>query len=409
MTDDKLQLLEKALLQTPFDNEMRMEYAYLLETNNQYEEAAQQYKLCESATPESAKPIIGYARCLSKQDKNEEALECYIRAKRFNDFEADEILENLAANSISSAPISLVSDKVENVIEFQRPQKSNVTFESIVGMDQLKKTLRLKIIEPFHNQKLFSKFKKKAGGGVLLYGPPGCGKTLIARAIATECHASFMSIGISDILNMWIGESERNLASVFEEARANKPCVMFFDELDALAYSRSKSTASHSRTIVNEFLAQLDGFDYDNERILVLAATNMPWDVDPAMKRPGRFSNLIFVPPPDEEALKAIFELKLKEIPVEKLDLPSIAKRCRNYSGADIDGLIDLAKEHVLADILDSGTERPLTNDDILAAFESITPTTIEWLQTARNLVKFSGADNSYNDVKKYLKSVNLY
>src|SRR5690606_7142671 len=116
----------------------------------------------------------------------------------------------------------------------------------------------------------------------------GCGKTMIARAIASECKATFLPVGISDVLNMWIGQSERNLAELFEKARANRPAVIFFDELDALAYSRAKANSEHTRTTVNEFLNQLDGLSGDNGQVLVLAATNMPWDVDAAMKRPGR-------------------------------------------------------------------------------------------------------------------------
>ena len=134
---------------------------------------------------------------------------------------------------------------------------------------------------------------------------------MMAKAIATECEASFHAVGISDVLNMWIGESERQLAAIFEKARADTPSVLFFDELDALAYARSKASHEHTRTLVNEFLAQLDGLGRDNDKLLVLAATNMPWDVDAAMKRPGRFDRQIFVPPPDEEARAEMLKIKL--------------------------------------------------------------------------------------------------
>jgi SpoVK/Ycf46/Vps4 family AAA+-type ATPase len=276
----------------------------------------------------------------------------------------------------------------------------------VVGMEQLKKTLRLQIIEPFRNPGVFQRFRKKSGGGVMLYGPPGCGKTMIARAIATECGAEFESVGISDVLNMWIGESERNLADLFEKARSRRPCVLFFDELDALAYSRSKASSGAAHTVVNEFLAQLDGFADDNEGLLVLAATNMPWDVDPAMLRPGRFSRQVFVPPPDATARRQIIELRLQDIPCADIDSDIIAARTEFFSGADIDGLLDIAKETVIADILDSGTERELLTADLMDALDVITPSTLDWLKTARNLVKFAGADHSYKDVEKYLKKV---
>ncbi len=143
-----------------------------------------------------------------------------------------------------------------------------------------------------------------------------------------------MSVGISDVLNMYIGESERNLAAIFEKARHSRPCVLFFDEIDALAFARSKAQSEHTRQVVNEFLSQLDGFGADNQEVLILAATNMPWDVDSAMKRPGRFSRQVFVPPPDEAARAHIVELKLHGVPHEGVDAQAIAKATRRISQA---------------------------------------------------------------------------
>jgi SpoVK/Ycf46/Vps4 family AAA+-type ATPase len=231
---------------------------------------------------------------------------------------------------------------------------------------------------------------------------------MIARAVANECNAEFISVGISDVLNMWMGESERNLASIFAKARAQAPCVLFFDELDALAYSRSKANSEHTRTIVNEFLAQLDGIGQDNKGLLILAATNMPWDVDPAMKRPGRFSRQIFVPPPDAEARQRMLEVKLTGVPCDALDYASIARQTAHYSGADIDGLIELAKEAALEDNIVNGRERSLTAGDFTHALSSVQPSTVEWLRTARNLVKYAGDDGSYRDVESYLKKTKM-
>jgi SpoVK/Ycf46/Vps4 family AAA+-type ATPase len=230
----------------------------------------------------------------------------------------------------------------------------------------------------------------------------------MARAVANECNASFVSIGISDILNMWLGESERNLAAVFEKARAQQPCVLFFDELDALAYSRSKAGSSSARTVVNEFLAQLDGVGRENRGVLVLAATNMPWDVDPAMRRPGRFARQIFVPPPDLAARRAMFEIKLTGVPLQQVDFDALALRTEHFSGADIDGLIEFAKELVLGEALSSGTERALANADFDLALRDMQPSTLEWLRTVRNVVKYAGDDASYRDVERYLKATKL-
>src|SRR5690606_29954670 len=129
--------------------------------------------------------------------------------------------------------------------------------------------------------------------------PPGCGKTHLARATAGEISAGFISVGISDVLDMWIGSSERNLHELFAGARANKPCVLFFDEVDALGSRRSDLQHSHARHLINQFLAEMDGIDANNDGLLILAATNSPWHVDPAFRRPGRFDRILFVPPPD--------------------------------------------------------------------------------------------------------------
>jgi SpoVK/Ycf46/Vps4 family AAA+-type ATPase len=231
---------------------------------------------------------------------------------------------------------------------------------------------------------------------------------MIARAVANECNAEFMSVGISDVLNMWIGESERNLAALFDKARSQAPCVLFFDELDALAYSRSKAHSEHTRTVVNEFLAQLDGMGKDNRAVLVLAATNMPWDVDPAMKRPGRFSREIFVPPPDADARRTMLENKLIGVPQENIDLVALAQKTVNFSVADIDGLIELAKERALHDAVLNKNERPLVQADFEHALKELSPSTLHWLRTARNLVKYAGDDASYRDVEAYLKKAKL-
>jgi len=208
---------------------------------------------------------------------------------------------------------------------------------------------------------------------------------------------------------MWVGESESNLAAIFEKARDEAPSVLFFDELDALAFSRSKAQSHHTRTLVNEFLNQLDGLTRGNEQILILAATNMPWDVDGAMKRPGRFDRQIFVPPPDEEARVALLRARLVGVPTDPIDAEAITAACNHYSGADIDGLVDRAKDHVLFEILDGGAERPVSQEDLVAAAEAIEPSTVDWLRTARNLVKFGGHGSGYKDVEKYLRSSRLY
>jgi SpoVK/Ycf46/Vps4 family AAA+-type ATPase len=413
VTDTPRQSIEQRLLKAPFDAALRFSYAELLLDEGDADAALAQAELLAQQSPAQAAPQLLRARALLAADRAAEALTGYTKARGLDGFEAVDALEALAASAQSSAgpQLQVVGGKsvTAEVIAIQQVREEKIRFTSIVGMEALKKTIRLKIIEPYLNPGLFARFKAQAGGGILLYGPPGCGKTMIARAIANECNASFVSVGISDVLNMWMGESERNLAALFDKARAQQPCVLFFDELDALAYSRSKSGSASARTVVNEFLAQLDGVGRENRGLLVLAATNMPWDVDSAMKRPGRFSRQIFVPPPDAAAREAMLEIKLTGVPLDDgIDFKRLAAATAQYSGADIDGLIELAKESALADSLSQQRERPLRQADFDEALGQTQASTMDWLRTVRNVVKYAGEDASYKDVEAYLRETKL-
>jgi SpoVK/Ycf46/Vps4 family AAA+-type ATPase len=403
---------EAALLQQPFDAQLRLRYADHLLDAGAAGDALAQYLLC-ARNDSGAAPLLGQARALHALGRREEAATAYQAARRLEGFEIDPLLETPALRP----PLAggrprlgvVASDGAIRSPSVPATARPRITFADVGGLDELKRTLRLQIIEPFLRPGLFARFRKTAGGGVLLYGPPGCGKTMIARAVAGEIRGEFISVGVSDVVSMWFGESESLLAGLFDKARANKPCVLFFDELDALAFARSKANSEHSRRIVNEFLAQLDGLSSENEGVLVLAATNMPWDIDPAMKRSGRFSRQVFVPPSDAAARERLFTMKLDQVPNEGLDLVRLARDTPHYSGADIEGLIDLAKERVLADIIDGGAaERPLSQADLLAARAALPASTLDWLRTARNLVRYGGADTSYRDVERYLREHKL-
>src|SRR5437868_9081855 len=213
----------------------------------------------------------------------------------------------------------------------------------------------MKIIHPLTHPELYKAYGKTIGGGILMYGPPGCGKTHLARATAGEIKAGFLSVGINDVLEMWIGRSERNLHELFEQARRNRPCVLFFDEVDALAASRSDMRQSAGRHLINQFLAEMDGLDANNEGVLILAATNAPWHVDPAFRRPGRFDRILFVPPPDGSARAGILRILLAGKPVQELDYDSLAKKAEGFSGADLKAVVDLAVENKLREAMREG------------------------------------------------------
>jgi AAA+ superfamily predicted ATPase len=424
------QELEQHLLADPTDTDTRSEYAAALTTANEFAAAARQWMLIARARPDDAGPLVAAADCHRKLGDPDLADVCLANARRCPNFrvegdgdggaEADsDDSDSDSGDDGDSTPPARPAQPALALVGGGKPKRevaevvplatAAVRFSDVVGMDDLKRTIRVRIVEPFVKPGLFARFGKRAGGGLLLYGPPGCGKTMIAKAIATECQAAFVAVGISDVLSMWVGGSEGNLASLFDKARQQRPAVLFFDELDALAFSRSKAHSDHTRTLVNEFLNQLDGVSGDNDRVLVLAATNMPWDVDGAMKRTGRFDRQIFVPPPDQTARREMFRLKLTAVPIAaSVDEEQLAQKTPLYTGADIDGVIELAKERVLSDILDGAEERPIEQADLVAAIGGVQPSALDWLRTARNLVKYAG-DGTYRDVESYLKAARLF
>jgi SpoVK/Ycf46/Vps4 family AAA+-type ATPase len=406
------QELERALLSDPFSAELRVRYAQRLLDDGEAEAALAQLELVLRQAPDDAAAQVGAARALLALGREQEAIARYTAARSAPGFTPDPARASSAGKPKPAEPVRLSvlpggRTDAEKVVPLTTA-RTRERFTDIAGLEDLKRTVRLQIIEPFLKPGIFARFKKRAGGGVLLYGPPGCGKTMLARAVATECNAEFMSIGISDVLSMWVGESARSLAALFDKARHERPCVLFFDEIDALAFSRSKAQSEHTRQVVNELLAQLDGFAADNQGVLILAATNMPWDVDPALKRPGRFARSVFVPPPDEDARAHIIQMKLAGVPHEGIDGRAIAAATAHFSGADIDGLVELAKDFVLEEYVASSRERPIRQDDLQRAARTMQPSTLDWLRTARNLVKYAGADAGYAEVDRYLKTHKL-
>ncbi len=288
---------------------------------------------------------------------------------------------------------------------FEFVQEPTVTFADVGGLADVKKAIHRTIILPFQRPELYAKYGRRAGGGVLLFGPPGCGKTMLARATASECGLPFSNVRIEEILDPFIGESERNLHDVFVQARRAAPCVLFVDELDAMGFARRKQTGSAGRPLVNQLLEELDSIGADNTGMLILAATNAPWDVDEALKRPGRFDRTVFVPPPDEKSRLQILERLTGERPHERLDLKRFVKRTPLFSGADLTALVERALDMVIDEALDTGTEPPLRNEHLERALSDLRPTTLEWLANARNYVEFANQGGRYDEVRSFLVS----
>lgn len=286
------------------------------------------------------------------------------------------------------------------VPDVERPKR---TFADVGGMEKVKEEIRMKIIHPLKNPDLFRAYGKKIGGGVLLYGPPGCGKTLLARATAGEIKASFISIGIHQILNLYLGESEKNLHELFETARRNAPAVLFFDEVDALAADRNDLKRSAGRTLINQFLAEMDGNVGENEGLLILGATNAPWHLDPAFRRPGRFDRILFVPPPDENARRAVIEVLARDKPVSALDAAKLAAKTRDFSGADLKAVFDITIERLMARAMQEGQIVPLGTSDLLDSAKQVRPSTKAWFESAKNYALYANQGGFYDDVLEYL------
>ena len=285
-----------------------------------------------------------------------------------------------------------------------RDLSRRITFADVGGMEEVIERVRMNIIYPFKNPEVFRKFNRAAGGGILMYGPPGCGKTHLARATAGECNATFMSVAITDILSKWIGESERHLHDIFENARAHSPAVLFIDEIDAIGMNRSDA-GSYQAPIVNVLLTEMDGIRARNENLMVLAATNVPWRVDSALRRPGRFDRVLFVPPPDAGARKAILDIHLRGLPLAKgLDVGKLAKGAERYSGADLRAVVERASERAIYQEMRTGKGSELTQAMLAEALKETKPSTAEWLETARSYATYANKTGLYDDLVAYFE-----
>ena len=291
----------------------------------------------------------------------------------------------------------------EDDIESRLMEKPNINFDDVGGMERVKREIDLKIIQPLKNIDLYKAYGKKVGGGILLYGPPGCGKTHLARATAGQINAKFINVGINEVLDMWIGNSEKNLHEIFEYARKNKPCVLFFDEIDAIGASRSDMKQSSGRHLINQFLAELDGLESDNDGLLILGATNTPWNLDSAFRRPGRFDRIIFVEPPNTESKATILKILLKDKPKGEIDYEAVAKKAKDYSGADLTAAIDIATEEKIEEAMKTGNIEPIRTKDLTKAVKKHRASTKEWFTSAKNYALYANDSGLYDDILNYL------
>lgn len=248
------------------------------------------------------------------------------------------------------------------------------SFDDVAGLEDVKKVISLRVIYPLRHPEATSRFRKRAGGGVLLYGPPGTGKTMIARAIACELDAAFFSVKCSDIMSKWVGSAERNIKELFDSARRHERSVIFMDETEAIVSKRGGGSTVMDR-VIPEFLAQVDGLEGRENMLLLLGATNRPWDMDEAALRPGRFDELIYVPLPDKPARWKILELNLQGVPAaEDVQLDGLADRLEGYSGADIKGFVAVVTDYPYQRQIETGQDQVLTLADVDLALNRVRP-----------------------------------
>jgi len=300
----------------------------------------------------------------------------------------------------------VVYTTAEEDVAILNPGGTRVTLADVGGLDEVKKRLNDSFLEPMKHPEIAAAFGKSLRGGLLLYGPPGCGKTFIARAVAGELGARFLTVSMADILSSFMGESEKNVRAVFTKARELSPTVLFIDELDAVAGKRSNlGGAAWLKSVVNQLLLEFDGVSTQNEGLFVLAATNHPWDVDEAFLRPGRFDRTLLVLPPDEPARDAILRHHLSKRPIAGIDLGWVVDRTEGFSGADLAFICDTAAEIAMNESIRSGQVAPIGMPHVVEAMRGVKSSTTPWLESSRNVVEFANESGRYDDLKEYLRS----
>jgi SpoVK/Ycf46/Vps4 family AAA+-type ATPase len=410
---DEIQALRDAIKALPANLPLRRQLAEAEEKAGCIDEAL---ATAEGALAPDARLLVLAARCLYEVGRYRDGLDRYDRAVALDLAVADASLRDKLQRALADprSRLRVVSDPAsapepsgpDDGVEVERP---TVTFADVGGLDDLKEKVRLRVLHPLKRPDLYKAFGKKLGGGLLMYGPPGCGKTFLARATAGEAGVRFLAAGIEDVLDMWFGQSEKKLHQLFQAARRQSPAILFFDEVDALGGKRSATRHDHYRMLVAQFLSEMDGIGTEGARgggdgVLVLGATNAPWDLDPAFRRPGRFSDVLFVPPPDLRARVEILKLKLRGKPTLEIDVAEIARQTELYSGADLEHVVESATEEALTHSLKTGTVRPLATADLLSALKKVKPSTLEWFQAARNFATYANEAGQYNDVLEFIK-----
>ncbi|TMI50899.1 AAA family ATPase [Candidatus Bathyarchaeota archaeon] len=385
LTGEATEILEQALALKPDDPAALRLSAGLCYRLHMFEKARDALEKASRGGPADRKSDLLLSRVYLELGKYRLAEQLYHQAVK-----GDRSLEDsVYFDSIRLRETGRIAVKLgghDTGVDFETEGPS-ITFNDVGGMEDVKEYLRMNIIFPLKNPGLFKQYGKRVGGGIMMFGPPGCGKTYLSRALAGECKATFYHVGIHEILDMYLGSSEKNVHKLFETARRTAPAIVFLDEIDALGQKRSSGGDSWGRALrgtVVTLLAEMDQLGTPEKPILVIGATNTPWAVDLAAR---------------EEILK----LHLQGKPTGDLDIPRIAKKTEKFSGADIRALVDRAVEDTIKRAMRSGKTELIRTQDLLDATEKMHPSTVEWLATAYDYVRYSNEGGIYDQVKNYL------
>jgi transitional endoplasmic reticulum ATPase len=278
--------------------------------------------------------------------------------------------------------------------KFKVIERPKLKLADVAGLEDVKEEIRIKLIYPVAHPEKAKKFGIRPGGGILLYGPPGTGKTMIARAIAGEMEAAFFTVKPSEIMSKWVGEAEQNIAELFRTARNYPLSIIFIDEIEALVPKRRSSSSSVMQRVVPQILSEIEGFDSEGKNpILFLGATNEPWQLDPAVLRPGRFDEKVYVGLPDRDARRKILEINLKNRPVASdVDLDLLADLLDGFSGADIKNICEKAAADAFLEAIEEKREEPITLADlkrvITESAPSVDPGDLKKFQKYRKKVR---------------------
>jgi SpoVK/Ycf46/Vps4 family AAA+-type ATPase len=391
--------LQGALQAAPEDDAIRRHLADLLVGEGRAEEALGLYQDALTRHPDDANLVRGAALAARLCGQADEA-QAYERVLGEHDGVTTAVL-------VGQSPPDTSVAVPEHRDEDEDGGVPSMMLADVGGLAEVKARLNMAFLAPAKDPQLSAYYGKSLNGGLLLYGPPGCGKTYIARALAGELDAHFHTLGLNDVLDAYVGESERRLHEAFAAARRQRPALLFLDEIDALGRKRSMIQGP-ARTVVNQLLTELDGVEADNEGIYTLAATNCPWDVDAALRRPGRFDRTVFVAPPDGTTRAEILSLHLRGRPVANMDVAPLAASLNGFSGADLAYVCESAVELAMQEALRTGERRPISKEHLEQAARGIKPSTRAWFDTAQNVARFASEGGEYDDLLAYMRDHGL-